>query len=411
MTNRPILALLTIALFAVPCAPDAAAKEYFSYYRQTSGLQTMVHQQSFSEWKSSFDSAMSAGLRVTDINIHRNAAGAVRYDTVFKAVPLTGSYSCWVGLSLAEVMDKYQSGAALGMRMNSLSSCLDEDGTRRYAMSMIWVGPGGWNSPHVFMVDINEANFVQQYAGLTAGGYRLDVVDTFLDPNGERRFHAVYNAGTGNHAMKVGMTFDEFQNEMAAKLPLRTVKTFETYVDPDGVQRYLAVWEQTWPSSTKFFASQSASEFSITYANETSNGYELIDMENLTHTTPSWSNYGAGLAGTNGVPELTLGADPYLGQTVDIAIGNSSGAPALCGFFAGLSPASLPFAGGNLLVNPAASFYFPLPPGGVTLPVTMPFNAAFSELEVYGQIAQQDLGAPEGISLSRGLKMTFGRLE
>jgi len=403
MTNRPALTLLTIALFVAPGPADADAKEYLSVFQQSPVVQTVYLEQTQTELSSTFDAATSQGLRLVDINTYRKAQGGARYDSVWK--PGSGYQLMATGHPLSSFIEIYIQETSSGKRLVSMSSNLKGDGERAYAASFR-AGSG----PHGLIVDAGKLKFAQDYKIKTLQGLRLVAVDTYLDPDGTRRFHSVYGTGSAFHDMELDMSLAELQAEIAAKQPAR-VRTLETYVDPDGVQRYLAVWEMTSPGTTKLFVSQTKSEFLTTYGNQTSNGYELVDLENLTYEAASWSEYGAGLAGAGGVPDLSLGAVPYLGQKVDIAIGNSSGAPTLCGFFAGLSPTSLPFAGGSLLVDPATSFYFPLPPGGVTLPVTMPFNVAFSGLDVYGQVAQQDLGAPEGISLSRGLKMTFGRLE
>ena len=403
MTKRPTLTLLTIALLALPASGAPEGKTYYSYFKKVSTIQTVHLGQTPSELASTTGAAGGLGVCLADINLYRDAAGNERFDSIWE--PGSSNWTLVMESSLSAFISEYIQKTGNGKRLVSFTSSPRANGDRSFAASF-----GNSNGAHAFIVDSSESKFVQDYVGNSSQGLRLTAVDTFLNPDGERRYHAVYNAGNQAQFMKVGMTLSEFEAMIINQHPLQ-VKTFEAYVDPDGVTRVLAVWESVNPASGRFYAAQTEAEFLATYQSETSSGYELVDLENLTYATPSWSNYGAGLAGTSGVPALTIGAEPYLGLTVDLTVGNSSGAPSLCGFFTGFTTASLPFAGGSLLVDPVLAFYFPVPTGGATLPVTLPFDTAFGGLDVYSQVAQQDPGAPEGISLSRGLKMTFGRLE
>ena len=120
-------------------------------------------------------------------------------------------------------------------------------------------------------------------------------------------------------------------------------------------------------------------------------------------------NYGAGLAGTLGVPELTAD-DPVLGETVHVTLGNSSGAPAPALLMGAFAPASLPFKGGTLLVSPAFAFQVPLlaVPPAVTLSASVPADPFLCGQSLYLQLLQADAGAPHGVALSRGLELHFG---
>ena len=120
-------------------------------------------------------------------------------------------------------------------------------------------------------------------------------------------------------------------------------------------------------------------------------------------------NYGAGLAGTLGVPELTAD-DPVLGETVHVTLGNSSGAPAPALLMGAFAPAALPFKGGTLLVSPAFAFQLPLlvVPPAVTLNASVPADPFICGQSLYLQLLQADAGAPHGVALSRGLELHFG---
>ncbi|MEM7311119.1 MAG: hypothetical protein AAF682_30895 [Planctomycetota bacterium] len=123
---------------------------------------------------------------------------------------------------------------------------------------------------------------------------------------------------------------------------------------------------------------------------------------------PPFQPYGLGLAGTGGiVPELTGSGVAALGGSVTLQV--SGGAPGAVGLL-GASPseAFLPIFGGAVLIFPFAIVTpLTLDGGGAgahtyPVPATPPLvGEAF-----FLQAGFLDAGAPEGVSLSQGLKLT-----
>jgi Tol biopolymer transport system component len=123
----------------------------------------------------------------------------------------------------------------------------------------------------------------------------------------------------------------------------------------------------------------------------------------------SWSSYGSGFIGTSFVPSITPSADPAFGASLTLDISNSYGSPTFGLLFVGASPASIPTKkGGTLLVQWAAIFGVPFGNGGVSLPVTVPFDLALCGVDAYLQIVEADPGAQFGFSFSPGLDLSLG---
>ncbi|MFO0981366.1 MAG: integrin alpha [Planctomycetota bacterium] len=124
----------------------------------------------------------------------------------------------------------------------------------------------------------------------------------------------------------------------------------------------------------------------------------------------SWINYGSGWPGTNGVPSITLSADPVICSTIDLQIGNSRGSQTVGSLFVGLAEGSIPTnLGGTLLVAPPWTIVtLPIPAAGVNLPVQVLCDSALLGLSVYLQILENDGGASSGVSFSKGLKVVHG---
>ena len=117
--------------------------------------------------------------------------------------------------------------------------------------------------------------------------------------------------------------------------------------------------------------------------------------------------YGAGLAGTLGVPALESD-HPVLGEALHLVLGSSSGAPAPGLLVLGLAPATLPFKGGTLLVSPALQVPLLSVPPAMSLSATLPASASLCGQHLYLQWIQADAGAPAGVALSVGLDLLLG---
>jgi hypothetical protein len=119
--------------------------------------------------------------------------------------------------------------------------------------------------------------------------------------------------------------------------------------------------------------------------------------------------YGAGTAGTPGVPAIGSSGAWMIGSgsfavTCSNALG---GAPGFLGY--STSPASLPIFGGTVLINPAglgAAFLPVVASGGGTASVGLPIpggNPGLIGVHIYFQYGFLDAGGPAGVSMSAGL--------
>jgi hypothetical protein len=124
----------------------------------------------------------------------------------------------------------------------------------------------------------------------------------------------------------------------------------------------------------------------------------------------TWSNYGAGWPGTLGTPSLTSSANPSLGSTITLSIGNSLGANTT-GFLAiGLTQASLTTCfGGTLLLLPISIITIRIPATGLSVPGPIPKgDASWCGLAIFLQVMEFDAGASKGVSFTPGLELDLG---
>jgi Tol biopolymer transport system component len=153
-----------------------------------------------------------------------------------------------------------------------------------------------------------------------------------------------------------------------------------------------------------------ASEASDLIVGDTNGSYDIFTFDrNVPPLQGSWTNYGAGLAGTLGVPSIALSADPEFGASPTLDVGNSAGAWSVAFLVVGTARTSLPVAGGTLLVLPGTIAAEGLPLAGLSLGFTVPYDATLYGVVLDVQAVEIDPGASQGLSFTPGLELVFGQ--
>ncbi|MBK8100101.1 MAG: hypothetical protein IPK26_23615 [Planctomycetes bacterium] len=123
----------------------------------------------------------------------------------------------------------------------------------------------------------------------------------------------------------------------------------------------------------------------------------------------SWTNYGVGHPGTQGVPALVAAGNPVLGSNVPVTVGNPAGVATLGAVFFGVQRANLPTPfGGTALLVVSANVSLAVPVGGAQLALTIPSSTVFCGVVVQLQAVVVDTGASHGLAFSRGLELVLG---
>jgi len=400
---------LALCVSALPLADAAAQDLYVAAFQGGIPLvQDHYTGQSSSNVQFTYNIVTAGPQRLTNIEARHDASGNLVYDTSYNFG--SGSHALFMDIP-ADLVQFHQAGQlVLGRHLTKLTSYLHADGDRRY--TALFSGAGGgqdlWMGLDVIefgtLVDqLDEAPFFQH----------ADVVEVYHDADGLLRFDAAFSQEGGLAETYILMTEPEFESQNTAQENQgRRLVLLETWRGILGNRRYLGRWSSVSPSpfSPVLFLGQDEGDYLATVQAQENLGHALIGLAVLEDIAPAgWTNYGSGLAGTNGVPSLTLDADPFLGANVVIEMGSSAPAPTLCGLFLGLTEAALPFKGGEVLLIPTIDpILLPLATSGLDLPVPMPADPFFDGVELFLQTGVQDAGGPKGYALSRGLKLTLG---
>jgi sugar lactone lactonase YvrE len=123
----------------------------------------------------------------------------------------------------------------------------------------------------------------------------------------------------------------------------------------------------------------------------------------------SWTNYGAGFPGTNGVPSFTATQPPVLGTTTTLDLANSLGLPTVGLIFVGFARIDLPSSwGGDLLADPVLTLPVSFSYGFDSFDWDVPDDPALIGLTIDLQAIEADGGAAKGVSFTAGLELVPG---
>ncbi|GJM21510.1 MAG: hypothetical protein DHS20C15_14250 [Planctomycetota bacterium] len=120
------------------------------------------------------------------------------------------------------------------------------------------------------------------------------------------------------------------------------------------------------------------------------------------------SHFGAGLAGTLGIPSIDALGTPKIPSNSLVRIENSLGLSTPALLFLGFSTAAIPFKGGTVHVNPFKIQSFLMPAPRIDFLVALQDDHTLHGLTAYVQAAMADPAAPLGVALTRGLRLDLG---
>jgi hypothetical protein len=123
-----------------------------------------------------------------------------------------------------------------------------------------------------------------------------------------------------------------------------------------------------------------------------------------------WETFGEGHPGTLGVPAFDVSANPVLGTTISVHVGNSAPGPALGILAIGKLPNYQPTIWeGILLVKDPSLLLVALPLGGATVNHKVSPSTSLIGMNQVAQLLVVDPGASQGLAFSKGLRLTLGQ--
>jgi Tol biopolymer transport system component len=194
---------------------------------------------------------------------------------------------------------------------------------------------------------------------------------------------------------------DVFRHDLSTGITER-LSVDSSGAQADGGSFFPALSADGWSAVFHGFASNLV-------ANDT-NGFYDVFVHELCSTTASWSNYGSGFPGTNGVPSFTARQNPVFGSTITLDLANSYANPTAGLLFVGFQQADVHSNwGGDLLVAPALALVFTFSYGFDSFSGAIPDDPGLCGVAIDLQAIEADPGAAHGVSFTAGLELVIGR--
>jgi hypothetical protein len=175
-------------------------------------------------------------------------------------------------------------------------------------------------------------------------------------------------------------------------------------VDSAGAEGNSDSYEQSISGNGEVVAFDSGASNLV--SGDTNATYDVFVHERCDAT---WTNYGAGFPGTNGVPSLTSQVDPVLGTTVTLDLANSLGSSTVGALFLGFQRSQIHTSkGGDLLVVPFLTIFLNIPANGISIAGDLPDDDTLCGFAVDLQAIEIDSGAAKRLSFTPGLELVLG---
>lgn len=239
------------------------------------------------------------GMRVTDIEVEKDAQGELTYLGVWQ--PGEGKYTVERSDNWSQFTQRWDQLSRAGYRL------LDVE--RVYVgQNLVYHAVYGEGSGAYAMYANTWSDFEAKWKEMSTNGLRLVDVDV-TNINGRQHYLGVYEPGTGGYAFystsSVQEFFDkntEFQNQ---KLDLVDVNMLQ---QSDGSQQFVGVWK-AGTGQGKVTVHTSWQSFKKGWVAKAKEGYSLLDFDaspaNSDNTRQLYmASYGPGLAKPAGGPDL-----------------------------------------------------------------------------------------------------------
>lgn len=200
-------------------------------------------------------------------------------------------------------------------------------------------------------------------------------------------------------------------------LTANSTTTGTVLVNGASVQTRTALGEQDWTWQDLDISAQADNRASVVIRFDNQHtgsdgvgGFTIDDVEvyTLNSVCPPAFSAGAGLAGVNGVPALSVVGEPRIGNGAFAYSLASARASAPAAFVVGAVPASIPILGGVLAVQPDVVLPITTAAAGNTgLPLPVPDSASLIGTKLYAQVGILDAAAVQGLALSNALGFEF----
>src|ERR1022692_2709935 len=221
----------------IPPATDNTNGGAYSTTGYTSLNELQVYGWTYADYRAKYNTLFPEGWRLYSLQSYVLSNGDVRYNAVWRPTGNTGEEQLY-GVTYAQFRSTYNTLYPEGWRLYILQSYVLPNGDVLYNAVF---RPGNLGEQRLY--GVTYAQFRSTYDALYPEGWRLSILQSYVLPNGDVLYNAVFRPGDSGETQVYGWTLSDYQTEYA-KLWAEGWRLYilDSYVISDGTVRYNAVW-------------------------------------------------------------------------------------------------------------------------------------------------------------------------
>ncbi len=214
----------------------------------TSLAEIQVYGWTYADYRAKYNKLWIEGYRLYSLQSYVLSTGAVLYNAVWRPEGNTSEIQ-YYGVSFSTFKSEYDTLYPQGWRVYILQSYVLPNGDVLY--NAVW-RPGDVSETQMYGVTYSQ--FRTQYNTLYPEGWRVNILQSYVMPNGDVLYNAVWRSGDTGERQVYGYTYSDFRTEYNTLWSEGwRLYILDSYVISDGTVRYNAVWRPGTHAETQVY--------------------------------------------------------------------------------------------------------------------------------------------------------------
>lgn len=213
----------------------------------TSLNEIQVYGWTYSQYRAKYNTLWTQGYRLYSLQSYVLSTGSVLYNAVWRLTGNTSELQDY-GVSFSRFLSDYNTLYPQGWRVYILQSYVMPNGDVLY--NAVW-RPADMSETQMY--GVTQAQFLAQYNTLYPQGWRVNILQSYV-VNGNVLFNAVFRPGVTGERQVYGYTYSDYRTLYNTLFPEGwRLYILDSYVISDGTVRYNAVWRPGTHAETQVY--------------------------------------------------------------------------------------------------------------------------------------------------------------
>jgi hypothetical protein len=239
---------ITLPFGQIPPPIDNTNGGHCSTTGYTSLGEYQLYGASLSAYETRYSELFPTGWRLYSLQSWALSTGTVQYTAVWRPGGNTAEKH-YYGISFSRFLTIYNAIYPQNWRLYTFQAYVLPDGAVEYNVSF---RPGNTGEHQIYNATYTQ--FRNLYNKLYPEGWRLYILQSYVLPDGNVFYNAVFRPGDSGEMQVYGYTYEDYRNLYNALFPKGwRLYILDSYVVSDGTVRYNAVWRPATHPETQVY--------------------------------------------------------------------------------------------------------------------------------------------------------------